>query len=83
MLDKLSRSKSFAGLNAEDKDLTMFTITNLTLALEKEDNMVYMSIKLKRNNYDELFGSYYGPTLIFSVLSLVSYAINVDSVSTL
>ena len=54
MLDKSSRSKSFAGLNAEDKDLTMFTITNLTLVLEKEDNMVYMGIKLKRKVITEL-----------------------------
>ena len=34
-----------------------------------------MTIKLKRNSFDELIGNYYGPTLIFSLLSLVSYAI--------
>ena len=40
-----------------------------------------MRIYIKRNDFDELFGAYYGPTLIFSLLSLVSYAINIDSVS--
>ena len=69
MLDKLSRSKSFAGLNAEDKDLTMFTITNLTLALEKEDNMVYMGIKLKRKAVTELVTTYL-PTIL---LLLITY----------
>ena len=69
MLDKLSRSKSYAGLKAEDKDLTMFTITNLTLVLEKEDNMVYMGIKLKRKVVTELVTTYL-PTIL---LLLITY----------
>ena len=69
MLDKSSRSKSFAGLNAEDKDLTMFTITNLTLVLEKEDNLVYMGIKLKRKVVTELVTTYL-PTIL---LLLITY----------
>ena len=69
MLDKSSRSKSFAGLNAEDTDLTMFTITNLTLVLEKEDNMVYMGIKLKRKVVTELVTTYL-PTIL---LLLITY----------
>ena len=40
-----------------------------------------MKITLTRNNFDELQGSFYGPTLMFSLLSLVSYGISEDSVS--
>ena len=39
-----------------------------------------MKITLTRNNFDELQGSFYGPTLMFSLLSLVSYGISEDSV---
>ena len=39
-----------------------------------------MKITLTRNNFDELQGSFYGPTLMFSLLSLVSYGIIEDSV---
>ena len=39
---------SFARLKAEDRDLTMFTITNLVLREEPNGNMVYMALKLKR-----------------------------------
>ena len=48
MTNKVSEPKTFGDLNDEDKDLTMFTITNLTLAKEKNRNMVFMAIKLKR-----------------------------------
>ena len=47
MSDKLGIPKGFWNLKDEDKDLTMFTITNLTLTKEQERNMVYMAIKLK------------------------------------
>ena len=39
-----------------------------------------MKITLTRNNFDELQGSFYGPTLMLSLLSLVSYGISEDSV---
>ena len=77
MLDKSSRSKSFAGLNAEDKDLTMFTITNLTLVLEKEDNMVYMGIKLKRKVVTELLTTYL-PTILLLLITLVTIFFDKD-----
>ena len=38
-------------------------------------------LHLSRNNIGELIGGYYGTTSIFSLLSLVSYGINVDVVS--
>ena len=35
-------------LKFEDKDLIMFTITNLTLTKKGIGNMVYLALKLKR-----------------------------------
>ena len=40
-----------------------------------------MKMTLKRNNFGLLIGGYYGPTIIFSLLSLVSFTINPDIVS--
>ena len=40
-----------------------------------------MRITMTRNNYGLLIGGYYGPTIIFSLLSLVSFSINPDIVS--
>ena len=77
MLDKLSRSKSFAGLNAEDKDLTMFTITNLTLALENEGNMVSMALKLKRKVSTELLTTYL-PTILLLLITFTTIFFDKD-----
>ena len=41
-----------------------------------------MRIYLTRNDFGVLIGGYYGPTIIFSMLSLVSYSIKADMVST-
>ena len=41
MVDRKKNQKSFGELNEEDLDLTMFTITNLTLKNEKYSNTVY------------------------------------------
>ncbi len=38
-------------------------------------------IHMARNNFNQLIGGYYGPTIIFSTLSLVSYSIKSDIVS--
>ena len=38
----------FSQLSFEDRDLTMFTVTNLTLTKKEIGNMVYMALKLKR-----------------------------------
>ena len=40
-----------------------------------------MRIHLTRNDFGVLIGGYYGPTIIFSMLSLVSYSIKADIVS--
>ena len=44
-------------------------------------SFVGMRITLTRNNLGLLMGGYYGPTIIFSLLSLVSFTINPDIVS--
>ena len=40
-----------------------------------------MRIFLTRNDLGLLIGGFYGPTALFSALSLISYSINIDSVS--
>ena len=45
MVDKKKIQKLFGELKEEDVDLTMFTITNLTLKNEINSNMVYMALK--------------------------------------
>lgn len=42
-----------------------------------------MKIYLTRNDLGLLLGSFYGPTAIFSILSLISFSINLDIVSLL
>ena len=44
-------------------------------------SFVGMRMTLTRNSFGLLIGGYYGPTLIFSLLSLVSFSINPDIVS--
>ena len=70
MSNKLSEPKSFWDLTADDRDLTMFTISNLTLAKEENRNIVYMAIKLKRKVVTELVTTYF-PTIL---LLLITYA---------
>ena len=47
-MDKDKIQREFSQLSLEDRDLTMFTVTNLTLAKKEIGNMVYMALKLKR-----------------------------------
>ena len=66
---KLNEPRSFSDLKDEDKDLTMFTITKLTLSKEQGRNMVYMAMKLKRKVVTELVTTYF-PTIL---LLLITY----------
>ena len=52
--------------------------------IEGEYKYSYAGIRihLTRNDFGVLIGGYYGPTIIFSMLSLVSYSIKADIVST-
>ena len=52
MTDKNTEAKRFSDLLSEDKDLTMFTIQNLTLVKKKQ--LVMMVIVLKRKVATEL-----------------------------
>ena len=67
MSNKLSESKKFWDLNDEDKDLTMFTVTNLTLTKADNTNMVHMAIKLKRKIATELLTTYF-PTILLLLI---------------
>ena len=49
---------------------------------EYKYSYVGIRIHLTRNNFGVLIGGYYGPTIIFSMLSLVSYSIKAEIVST-
>ena len=57
-MSKASKPNDFENLTDNDKDLTMFTITNLNLTNEKEANMVYMTLQLKRKVATELLTTY-------------------------
>ena len=75
MSDKLSKPRSFRDLTDEDKDLTMFTISDLTLN-EKED-MVYMAIKLKRKVVTELVTTYF-PTILLLLITFTTIFFDQD-----
>ena len=68
MSNKLSEPKTFRDLKNEDKDLTLFTISDLTLAKEGNKNMVYMAIKLKRKIVTELVTTYF-PTILLLLIT--------------
>ena len=69
MSNKLSEPMGFWDLKDEDKDLTMFIITDLTLTKKETKNMVFMAIKLKRKVATELLTTYL-PTIL---LLLITY----------
>ena len=68
--DKVRRD--FSQLTLEDRDLTMFTVTNLVLARSDKSNMVFMAIKLNRKVVTELLTTFL-PTIL---LLLIVYATN-------
>ena len=68
-MDKDKNQREFSQLSFEDRDLTMFTITNLTLNKKASGNIVYMALKLKRKVTTELLTTYV-PTLL---LLLITY----------
>ena len=70
-MSKASEPNDFMNLTNNDKDLTMFTITNLTLTKEKDANMVYMALKLKRKVTTELMTTYL-PTILLLLITFVT-----------
>ena len=71
MVDKKKIHKLFGELKEEDVDLTMFTITNLTLNNEINTNMVYMALKLKRKFTTELLTTYL-PTILLLLITFTT-----------
>ena len=68
MMNKDSEAKGFKQLDFDDKDLVMFTITDLRL--EKRKEQVHMVISLKRKIQTEMLTTYL-PTLL---LLITTYA---------
>ena len=75
MLNKLSLPTSFLALNPEDTDLTMFSIQNLTLV--NRDQLVIMSIVLKRKVSMELLTTYL-PTILLLIITFVTIFFDKD-----
>ena len=77
MSNKLSEPMSFWDLTADDKDLTMFSITNLTLVKNENRNMVSMTIKLKRKVVTELVTTYL-PTILLLLITFTTIFFDKD-----
>ena len=75
MTDKKGKPTIFRKLNDTDKDLTMFTITSLTLT--KEDDMVHMTLNLKRKVVTELLTTYL-PTILLLLITFVTIFFDKD-----
>ena len=77
MMNKEKIEKNFSQLNPVDLDLTMFIITNLTLVKQKNTNMVYMALKLKRKVATELLTTYL-PTILLLLITFVTIFFDKD-----
>ena len=75
MVDKKGKPTNLTGLDDSDRDLTMFTITNLVLT--NEDDMVHMTLKLKRKVVTELLTTYL-PTILLLLITLVTIFFDKD-----
>ena len=75
MEDKKSRPKEFLKLLDEDTDLTMFSIQNLTLF--RSEQLVIMSIVLKRKVAMELLTTYL-PTILLLLITFVTIFFDKD-----
>ena len=75
MTDKKGKRNKFTGLDDSDRDLTMFTITNLVLT--DEDDMVHMVLNLKRKVVTELMTTYL-PTTLLLLITLVTIFFDKD-----
>ena len=71
MMNKDKIQREFSQLSFEDRDLTMFTVTNLTLTKKEIGNMVYMALKLKRKIATELLTTYL-PTILLLLITFTT-----------
>ena len=74
-MDTKSVPKNFSGLLPNGTDLTMFTIKNLTLV--KSEQLVIMSIVLKRKVATELLTTYL-PTILLLLITFVTIFFDKD-----
>ena len=74
-MDTKGKSTNFTGLDDSDKDLTMFTITNLVLT--NTDGMVHMTLNLKRKIVTELLTTYL-PTILLLLITFVTIFFDKD-----
>ena len=65
MVNKSSIAKLFKTLELDDKDLIMFTITNLNL--EKRSQQVHMVLTLKRKVQTEMLTTYLPTMLLLAI----------------
>ena len=79
MLNESSLPMSFWELNSNDtsKDLTMFTMTNLTLFRNENSNMVVMTLNLRRKVTTELLTTYL-PTILLLIITFVTIFFDKD-----
>ena len=70
-MDRKKAERDFSQLTLKDRDLTMFTVTNLILKNQKGGNMVYMALKLKRKVATELLTTYL-PTILLLLISFTT-----------
>ena len=75
MMNTKSVPKNFSGLLPNETDLTMFTIQNLTLV--KSEQLVIMSIVLKRKVATELLTTYL-PTILLLLITFVTIFFDKD-----
>ena len=71
------RPTSFDEQSDEDKDMTMFVMTNLILTKDQNANMVYMALKLKRKPAMELLTTYL-PTILLLLITYVTIFFDKD-----
>ena len=77
MMNTKKSKKGFSDLGSEDVDLTMFTITDLTLTKDKEANLVFMAIKLKRKVVTELVTTFF-PTILLLLITFTTIFFDKD-----
>ena len=77
MMNTKKSKKGFSDLGSEDVDLTMFTISDLTLTKDKEANLVFMAIKLKRKVVTELVTTYF-PTILLLLITFTTIFFDKD-----
>ena len=77
MMDKEQNRRDFPQLTSNDRDLTMFTVTNVTLTKKETGNMVYMTMKLKRKVATELLTTYL-PTILLLLITFVTIFFDKD-----